>query len=373
MATQERHIELFDKHVLGTINKEEKKELARLIENKPELELEFKTHKLLAEGIKLARKQELKDYLKEHGKVEYFQNIWGKKWRSASAVIVLLFTCSFFLVQYLSKKASKDMAIANKEEIIKPKQSKEDSNSSILNEPITENKDIASIQKKDAETGSPKKSRIEILDESDLTYNDDRSNDTTLFKSLEDVEYEEIKVDAEKKVPQKENKVIDIPIAEERKIHDTTLIAQVYNKDIRLKVTTLSQNEIQNAKVLSKVGKAKSKSNSSRKNEVSLEDAGNNMIKDTLIASDEVDRDKTKYKIAIAVEFWQSPINFKGYQYQTVLKIYGVKKEDVSVIQYNNILYLKVKNKYCRLIKSKEYLPFKYIKDKDLIQKLNGN
>ena len=368
MASKERHIELFDKYVLGTITKAEEKEMHLLIKNDPELELEFKTHKLLAEGIKLARKEELKDYLKEHGKVEYFQNIWGKKWRSASAVIVLLFTCSFFIAQYLSKKAANEMTVANKEDVLKTEKTKEQPGSNPIEKPITEESDITLNNSRNITQESLDYKNIEVFEDAELIASD--AMDTNRFVVEGEPYFKKPVTSNKSEELKKEYK--DLPIAEEKKLFDTTFIAQVYSSRITDKKDN-TQSEAGTEIVQSKARNASAKNNVELKEKESLEATKEQMVKDTIDAELKNEKDLDLEPNSIFVEFWQSPLNFKGYQYQSALKLYGVKSESISIIQYDYILYMKVSDQYCKIVKSKEYLPFKFIKDINLIQKLNGN
>jgi hypothetical protein len=359
MGTREEYIELFDKYSLGTITKAEEKKMRFLIQENLELKLEFKSHQLLVEGIKLARKEELKDYLKEHGKVEYFQNIWGKKWSSISAVIVLLFTCSFFAVQYLSKKAAKEMAVANKEnisQIEEPKQNAE--------KPATEKKE----EPLELENLANSKSKDKLVRNNELLVQEDAFVDDTSGIFADEIAII-LNSDVANAKPQtiakkrKENKkeYRELPVAEERKIFDTLFFAEAPSSR---EYKFLDKESTTSAEMSTKF--------STFKNKEDLEDSlkGNkHKERDTALFEEE----PITKPAPIPVEIWQSPLNFKGYQYVTKLKIYGVNKESISFINYAHEIYLKVNSQYCKLIKSKEYFPFKFITDQNLINKLNGN
>lgn len=367
MGTREEYSELFDKYSLGTITKEEERKMRLLIQENPELKLEFKSHQLLVKGIKLARKEELKDYLKEHGKVEYFQNIWGKKWSSISAVIVLLFACSFFAVQYLSKQAAKEMAVANKEDISQVEESKQNAG-----KPATEKKEepleLDDLEKSNSKDKVLLNKNIEIVEGDEvLTQDDFFMNDTNRFIADETVTT--LNSDLSNAKPQtiakkrKENKkeYRGLPVAEESKLFDTLFFAEVpISREYKFfeKASTTSAEM--------------STRSSTFKNKVDLDDS----LKDKMDQKSDttlLEEESITKPAPIPVEIWQSPLNFKGYQYGTKLKVYGVKKDSISLINYANEIYLKVNSQYCKLIKSKEYLPFKFIKDQNLINKLNGN
>lgn len=381
MAAQERHTALFDLYVLGTISKEEEKEMHLLIKENPALKLEFESHKLLVDGIKLARKEELKDYLKEHGKVEYFQNIWGKKWRSASAIIVLLFTASFFAVQYLSKRANTEMA--HKDDFKKEKklEQKESKNKEVVankpqeqDESPTEELDIE--ESKSLKNTEKFKKEFEILDE--ITY----ENEDIILAEADFYEKENRGAPSKlkeryknDKAPETEN--AELPIVEEKKLFDTALVV-VSNRKTS---TSYFRNEKTSTQMVSKSNKKAPKGLENKKKAenkdvldqetVLVDDKEDDKLesfKDTIAT---VQEPKTK-PIIINIEIWKSPINFKGYQYQSKLKVYGVNKESILIIKHQEQLYLKINNKYCKIIKSSQYLPYNYITDITLIELLDG-
>lgn len=342
MENQERHTELFDKYVLGTLTKAEEAELHALIENDSKLKLEFESHKLLVEGIKLARKEELKDYLKEHGKVEYFENIWGQKWRKASVVIVAVFLAAFFTVEYIKKQPVNQNPVAQKE---KNQEKEEFSTQKELEEkPLRE------------EPPKQLKTKEEVSEEEDLANFDFEEQGQTNFRDTLQKEAEELiqpKMESSSKDPMEK-------IAQERKLLDTTLVAfiavvepTIGKDDV---VVRMSESSTQ------KKAEVKKKSKSTADESI-----------ETDVLKEEGLKERAKKSVKIPIELWQSPIHFKGYQYQEKLKLYGVSIDKIKLISLNNTLYIKIGEQYSALQKSTEYLPFKFITNPSIIAQLNAN
>jgi hypothetical protein len=73
---------------------------------------------------------------------------------------------------------------------------------------------------------------------------------------------------------------------------------------------------------------------------------------------------------SIKVEFWQSPINFKGYKYfRNKLYLYGLKpNEEISIFTYNEKLYLKTQKGVFIILEQNSYNPFIQVKNPELIE-----
>lgn len=78
-------------------------------------------------------------------------------------------------------------------------------------------------------------------------------------------------------------------------------------------------------------------------------------------------------KTAFKVEFWQSPINYKGYKLShNKLVLYGINSTDpFSIFQVDGDLYLKHINNVYKLHYSNDFTQFEKVNDLALITKLN--
>lgn len=346
MENQERHTELFDKFVLGTLTKAEEKELNELIEKDSKLKLEFESHKLLVDGIKLARKEELKEYLKEHGKVEYFENIWGPTWRKASIAIVAIFVGAFLVVEFLIKNPGTTNPVATKEKSEKVNNASEE-------EPLSDPSGMKEDEYVKHELNEEKIVMDSPLDKDQEALFKDKG-DSTLAQMEES---EDTEIAKYKPAGQMDDFDMEQNIAEEKKLLDTTFIAVV------VPTINLSESSIQQTKESALRTRQTTESDKAKTLKKSAGDAVDTLSKEL--------KNEVK-QTTISVSLWQSPIHFKGYRYQENLRIYGVAMNDLRLISYNKTLYIKIGEQYAPLIKSPEYLPFKFITDKTLIEHLNA-
>ncbi len=69
--------------------------------------------------------------------------------------------------------------------------------------------------------------------------------------------------------------------------------------------------------------------------------------------NDNNESDKTieyRPQMMLNVEFWKSPVNYKGYRYNTKkLIIYGMKATDITLIKVKGVLYIKSAGQYYKI------------------------
>lgn len=99
--------ELFDRYLTGQMTEVEEREFLDQLNNDPALKQAYENHRALVAGIREARREELKDYIKQNAKIRYIGNVWGPKWVISSAAIVVILVSAFFIVEYVVKPNNK--------------------------------------------------------------------------------------------------------------------------------------------------------------------------------------------------------------------------------------------------------------------------
>lgn len=89
-----------------------------------------------------------------------------------------------------------------------------------------------------------------------------------------------------------------------------------------------------------------------------------------LIDSKSIKKDKRNLR----VEFWRSPINYRGYKYDDIkLVVFGLLEYDnLSLLKYKNQLYIKYNKEYYPVEFTYDFKPFVTIKENSLIKELNA-
>ncbi len=78
-------------------------------------------------------------------------------------------------------------------------------------------------------------------------------------------------------------------------------------------------------------------------------------------------------KDRITIEYYKSPLNYKGYRYDVYTKkliVYGLKRTNSKLYRYNNQLYMKNKGDVYLIQATQIYTKFARVEDKQLIEKL---
>lgn len=131
--------EVFDKYLNGQMTETEEREFLAQLNADPAMKQAYEFHRTIVAGIREARREELKDYIKQNAKIRYIGNIWGPKWVMASAAIVTLFLVSYVVIEYIVKPANEPMT-AEQTDVDTSKY--QDTNNAPVAEP-NENSDLA--------------------------------------------------------------------------------------------------------------------------------------------------------------------------------------------------------------------------------------
>jgi hypothetical protein len=94
---------------------------------------------------------------------------------------------------------------------------------------------------------------------------------------------------------------------------------------------------------------------------------------DSLLTDDKTPKSK-KNDNSVTVEFWKSPINYKGYRYDNYkLIVFGLNDYDVTRFKhYENSLYLKCRNDYYQIEPTEKFRALSIVSNSELIKNLNG-
>lgn len=317
MKSNETHIELFDQYLLNQLSKEQKRAFEERLSKEPDLKEEFEIHQLLVQGIQFHGKAELKNFLKDNATVTFWGgNIWPKQMRIASVAVFLVFAGLYALVHfYLQPQSQSNNTAIVTEESTESVQSNQKSIDSLQVPPSTELPNYLSEE--------------EVMNNEILVIEEDFQNPN---EALDD---DAIVNEMESEVSAKES--MDYQVLKERKLSDTVLLAMnvsnnsYYKENALIKSTKKSKSPIipsnaQNSPLNNNAGQQKLDTLSSAKYET-------NERKDNL--------KKTVGPAKYNVEFWTSPINFKGYKLiNQTLQLYGLGNNQVQLKMLNNQLYL---------------------------------
>ncbi len=109
--------EVFDKYLTGQMTEVEEREFLGQLEKDAALNQAYQFHRSMVAGIREARREELKDYIKQNAKIRYIGNVWSTKWVMASAAVITLFFLSYIVIEYVVKPSVNEAQTAEKQQV----------------------------------------------------------------------------------------------------------------------------------------------------------------------------------------------------------------------------------------------------------------
>lgn len=267
------------------------------LKNDPEFAQQVFIQQQTIEAIKIHRKNQLKAILNDSSKTVYIRNEWGKKWTYASAAVVVFFISLFAVVKFLLPTTI-DKPIA-----------KEQGTSPEVNDDILIDPDNEKYATNDRETQIPPAPEVPIIDDSELEEDTDENIEITNGNEVA------VAVMPMEPIPSEDEILFEKLIASKTfNIYSVSTIVERTESESKPKRFSLKKNEAED---------------------------------DLQENSEEVYKSESKTK-SLKVEFWESPINFQGYSYQSFsgLKLYGFNEgSNLQFKELDGRLYLLFNSK----------------------------
>lgn len=334
MTYNESNTELFDQYLKRRLSEVDLLAFEKRLKEDPEFASAFAFHQLMVEGVKDHARAELKQFLTESatapaakGNVIKFRNM---QWAAAAAVVLIL---GIYGIMQLYVQPKNDQDIAVMEEVVaNPAPPNKDSvftsapplaKDSVMTEvPLASNSEIIVLPEDISSEGMApvEESNSKSLKEADAAI------------SLDDAESNNYQVISEKIIKDTSITVYNIP-----------LLASNYDNNNYKSKKAQAPKFPQNA----------------------------NNAPATATDKEEVLKKKKSAPsgIKLQVEFWQSPVNFKGYKYWgNTIQLYGADQKTARLFAINNDIYLRDKGVVYLLQINTEATPYKVESDEDIVQ-----
>jgi len=317
LEINEQHIELFDAYILKQLAAKERENFEQKLLTDAVFNLQFEQYKLLVLGIQDFGKSQLKTFLKAQPKPEIKTiNLWKKPLAIAASLALLMVLGILLKNNFLPKKEEIAIKENPRFEEIKPKSL--DTNQIQLIE-------IEAIKKEQVQDKNEEKESIAPMAESKITEIDDANFNTSKIAPSPITKAEVIEVENYK-------------ILSEKKIKDTILFVQLlasnFDSDDKMVRKTNESDVLKNKKSKSPTLPSSVNSNTSPT------DNNNNRLDS--ISFKNLEKTKALKPSKYYVEFWQSPLNFKGYKFvENTIQLYGLADNKIKIYQLNNVIYLK--------------------------------
>jgi hypothetical protein len=355
LNVNDAHTDLFDRYLRGELPPGELAAFDRMLADDQDFARSFEIHKILISGIQDHGRQELKDYLKMHTAAETGGNsLWtnGRIWYAAAAVILAFFGVYAVMQFYGKDHPASEIAITEQNapafsDTVNMALQEAEPAQKEMSPPVPEG-DMAMKEQVFADAAPVPPALQAPVEQEDASrrYEDD-----------------DIQVMAEKS----EYKVIS-----EKKLMDTLLTIPVLfaflEPDDKNKKEVFGYNNTRRS------AKAKLPSNANNNNNTDFQ--LNKPATDTLAvtlsgASKKQDSDKSMTR-TLKIEYWQSPLNFKGYRYSgDLIQVYGLPSNAVRFYILNNNVYVKSVNTIYAIALCADACPYRIETDQEIINFIN--
>ena len=340
MSEHHNNIELFDLYLNNALEGSERAQFEEKLLNNEAFNKAFTDYKTIVLGIQDFGKIELKNYLKEQVKGSGSSNRM-KVMRSVYAMaasLILIVGLVYVFQQYSSNTAkSNEIAIEQKSDVLQMdtavKQDKKFLEMEAVKKEELEKSDMANIE---AEVAPP------------------------VFESADDANFKELDNQAAPSVAGAQSENETYKIVSERKLSDTVLLA-FYVDNASEKFMNKDADKLQKAAATKKLPGTYNNNNYNNKAELKSDSLVVRKAKSRALKSDQY-----------TIEYWQSPINFKGYKLVGyTLQLYGLGDQQASVKLYkvDYQLYLRMNGVVYELRSCADGCAFSQTKD-DSIREL---
>ncbi len=322
MESKEPNIEEIEKYVTGQMSAFDAGLFEVRMSNDEILREQTESLRMAIEVSKQYRAHELKLYIQKHAPKEYKNTFWQTTIIYAVAASLVLLSVSYGILLYFDKDL-KQVAQG-----VKLKDGSKHDSPSRLNRNREFNKnEIDSIREIDNNVIATEKP--DFANDSMAIYDSkaELANTTTVSKDMAGKMVEDVPASVEAgdnfKV-QSDELVLDTNIT----TYFAMEVVNLEKKALKKKSMTLPQQ-----------------SNNTYK--------GNNQSPSSNRADNNNESDKSieyKPQQMLNVEFWKSPVNYKGYRYNTKkLIVYGMKTSDFTLIKVKGVLYIKSAGFYYKI------------------------
>lgn len=335
MSEQETY-ELFDAYLRGELSGKELDDFVRRTQEDSAFKEALDLHVMLARGIEEHRKQELKAYLKSETSKSFLGNPFGAKYTWFAAAVIAFFAVVYVGFEYILKDEfaqlqentkseqdtlTKDQIERTKPEIEEPNEFRANAEKQVVPPPPVQ---IEVIE-----------DDMEVIEEVDGAYLGEAES-----------EMEEITLDAPESANLSSIEENRLPVKQDTRLYDTQMVVN----QIAWSTDSLVVRSDQNATA--------KRSNNVTRSELKVKESSDKKI---------------------TIEFWGSPINYKGYRFDgRKLVLFGQDEQsevhvtalltDVNLGTYR--YFFKLQGSYYELFDDNVFRPYKAITDSRLLTKL---
>jgi|GEM_PF-2518913 len=312
--------DLFDRYIRGELAETELDEFLERLESDSEFKEDFSSYQLVVEGIREHERQELKAYMQQKARVRFMGNPWSRSWTYASAAVILAFSILYLVVDNNSSL----------NEYVAAKDTLDTLNNSDTSAQIDGKEEQLAMEDPAAPREQAAVDSMEATEVAELI-----AETTEVFEDQEapeEMDYPDpLANDSKVRMDQED----ELPVKADTRVHDTVL-------SLALSFEKAGKPDTAQSAVLKK--------------------------KELAVRNEK-----------IVVQFWKSPINYKGYRFDgRKLEAFGLDTFSQVSLKYRVVnaelkvyeIYLKYGDAYFKLEEDNRYHSYIRVKDPAIIEEL---
>ena len=369
MKAGREDIEKFDAYLTDQLNDEERLLFESKLATDEAWAEEFELHQMIVGGIAAEKEARFRAVLSQQRQETFIgNNTWGKKFTMASAAVVLLGMVAVFYAMYRIDNPRKGIA---KTDAIENTNASEDNST---NQVKAKNNNAISEENPELEiVAEVKDSQPKIVIMED-------DNESQFYHDLNGISREDMDEQADMVAPllsRAKGDADDDIITKDKYLRNETVEVRRY---VELQKIPAKQESLANVTITS--SDIKRSESFSKK---SIEKESNEADKAPVDSATKEDRERVKVdfnaedttrhiKERILIEYFSSPLNYKGYTYEPRLKkvvVYGLLETKSTLSKYNEVLYLKNGTDFYIMTPTNSFIRLNKVTDKKLLLKLN--
>ena len=364
MKIEDSHIELFDRYLRHELSAHELSAFNENLESDADFKARFEQYQLMIEGVKAYEREHLKAFMQENKSLmKADKPINPRRFLLAAASVVLILGIGLIINLSISRKAEPTLAIENPPA-------------------ISENPQLQAGTAMDS-VGSTDSAQVKSEHASQ------RYREMVAVKKEQAMdappEYDDFSEYPAVDIPVPMHEDAQIHVATDVLVKDTAVypILLAYEEDHKDKFGTtdkLSSTETVNASNAKKkylpynnnsnagAPAVSQKADTEHKAVKEKPDSGSNLKKVV------TDSKKVNAQVKLKVQYWRSPVNFKGYSYKNnTLQLYGLEPANTRIYQIGDKVYIRSNSMVYVIEPCETSCAFKQETDNNILQLITGH
>lgn len=360
MKIEDSHIELFDRYLRHELSVQELSAFNENLESDADFKARFEQYLLMTEGVKAYEREQLKAFMQENKSLmKADKPINPRRFLLAAASVVLILGTGLIINLSIRRNAESSLAIENNPALSESPQLQPGAALDSAGMADTAPVKIERATERFSEMVTVEKDKA--VDEPPISENNGISDNAPLNGSYD----------------------MDVNVATDVLVKDTAVypILLAYVEDLKDKPGTTdkfsSTETVTPSNAKKKYLPYNNNSNVGAPSVSSKAEVDRNAVKekqDSGSTLKKAESKKVNAQVKLKVQYWRSPVNFKGYSYKNnTLLLYGLEPANTRIFQIGDKVYVSVNSMVYVIEPCETSCAFKQETDNNILQLITGH